>query len=401
VKRQDLAFWIVAAYAAAHFCSMRLFWDIYASPIRGSDFSSYYAAGTLVREGRARDLYAVGTGDSILGEATAGPWAALGSAAGVPTQHYYIYPPFFALLCAPLSLLPFASALNLWLGLDVVLLGAFAALWVRTRGAEMTPPEAAFVAATCLFEFLPLIWAMAVGQTSLIVLVLLTGTLLAWKRGSDTSAGILLGLAVAIKLTPALLSVFFWWRGKRRVALVSAAVFVAAQAASILMLGWGPHRTFYLDVLPLLSGGTCYFLNQSLGALFNRLLTDADVTQVTLVNSPAARALALIAVGLLAAMSAPFLRGGRPGTPLRDEIQFGVVLLLGLAASPISWTHHYLRPWCPSTRWWGTWGGCRRRRWGAPRPPAPPTCSSPASRTPTSSSTAFRAFSTRPRSRGH
>ena len=123
--------------------------------------------------------------------------------------------------------------------------------WVRAREAEITWPEGAFIALTCLFEFLPLIWAMAIGQTSLIILVLLTGTLLAWKRNADTTAGVLLGLAVALKLTPALLTIFFWWRGRRRIAWVSAATFAVAQALAILVMGWDIHRRFFLEVVPM------------------------------------------------------------------------------------------------------------------------------------------------------
>jgi hypothetical protein len=337
-----VVFLMMALFAVGWFTTMRLFWDIYRSGIRGSDFSSYYTAGLLIRQGRVEDLYAVAEGDSILGDATSGPWAEEGRAAGVPRQHYYIYPPAFALLFVPMTFAGFESALNLWLLLDFVLLALFAALYVRARGEPLTWPEGAFMALTCLFEFLPVIWAMAIGQTSFIVLVLLTGTLLAWRRGWDGRAGVLLGLAVALKLTPALLSVFFWWRGRRKIAVISGSVFVAAQLLSIALMGWETHRRFFLEIVPSMSGGTAYFLNQSFGALFNRLITDADVRQVVLVNEPLSRLLAAVAFLVVAAISAPLLRGGRRGVALSDELQFGCVLLLTLFASPISWIHHYL-----------------------------------------------------------
>ncbi len=333
---------LFAAYACAHFLTMRLYWDVVKSPIRGSDFSSYYTAGLLVRQGKAESLYAVAPGDTILGDATSGPYREAGDAAGVTRQHYYIYPPLFALLAVPLSGLSFPAALDLWLGLDLLLLGLFMALYVEIRGDAMTPGEVAFMITVCCFEFLPLIWAMAVGQTSLIVLVLLTATLLLWKRDGDVAAGVALGLAVAIKLTPALLGVFFWWRGRRKIAVVSAIVFVATQAISIAALGWEVHREFFLSVVPSMAGGTCYFLNQSLGAFFNRLLTGGDVREVELVRSGTARLLAAASGLLLVAICSPALRRRAGGVVLAEEIQFGLVLLLTLVLSPISWTHHYL-----------------------------------------------------------
>jgi len=342
VKPKEILFLALALYGAAHFLTMRLPYDIAASPIRGSDFSSYYTAGLLVREGRAASLYDVAPGDTILGDATGGPWAESGGASGIPRQHYFIYPPFFALLAVPLSLLSFPAALDLWLLLDVVLLLAFFEIYRRSRGVEIERIEIAFMIFVALFEFLPLIWAMAVGQTSLLVLVLLGGTLLLWKKGRDPGAGLLLGLATAIKLTPALLIVFFAWRGRRRLASWAAAAFLATQILSIAVLGWRLHRVFYLDIVPGMAGGTCYFLNQSLGALFNRLLTGGDVTTVALSASGGARLLAAASGAALLALSAPILRKPRSGVPLGDEIAFGVVVLLTLILSPISWTHHYM-----------------------------------------------------------
>ncbi|MBI3449467.1 MAG: DUF2029 domain-containing protein [Acidobacteria bacterium] len=341
MKGKGLVFALVAAYACAHFATARLPWDVAQSPIRGSDLSSYYTAARLVSEGRASSLYDVAPGDTILGDATSGPYREAGVAAGIERQHYYIYPPFFALAFLPLGALSFAAVMNVWLALDLALLAAFLALYIRGH-REITGSEAAFAVTVCCFEFLPMIWAMAVGQTSLLVLVLLTGTLLAWRRGSDRAAGALLGLAVAIKLTPALLSVFFWWRGKRTIAIVSLGVFLLTQAISIAALGWAPHRAFFFDVVPQMAAGTSYFLNQSLTGFFDRLLTSDDIREVALAASPAARALSLLAGALLAAFTAGRLRRSRPSAPLADELQFGAVILLTLLLSPISWTHHYL-----------------------------------------------------------
>lgn len=347
MRGRDVPFLMMAIYAAVWFATMRLYWDIHESPIRGSDFSSYYTAGRLVLDGQADALYQVAPQDSILGDATDGPWAGAGRSAGVPRQHYYIYPPFFAILFAPLSMLSYAAALEVWLALDLALLALFMFLYSKTRGEDLTFAEKAFMVAAALFEFLPLIWAMAIGQTSLIVLALLAGTLLTWKRGRDVAAGVLLGLAVSIKLTPALLSVFFLWRGRPKIAWVSLAVFAGTQIASIAALGWEPHRAFYMDVIPSMSGGTCYFLNQSLGAFFNRLLTPGDVRQVDLVSSVPARVLTILTSLALLGACAAFLTRTPRGDSLSDEIQFGSVVLLTLILSPISWTHHYLAALLP------------------------------------------------------
>jgi hypothetical protein len=49
VKGRDRIFILIGILAVAYFVNMRLYWDVYSSPIRGSDFSSYYTAGLLLR----------------------------------------------------------------------------------------------------------------------------------------------------------------------------------------------------------------------------------------------------------------------------------------------------------------------------------------------------------------
>src|SRR5215470_8495033 len=98
--RRDRLALIFVAYAATWFTLVRMPGDILRSPIAGSDLSSYYTAGYLVRTGDGTSLYDVAPGDTILGDATAGPYRRAGDRLGIGRQHYYIYPPFFALLAS-------------------------------------------------------------------------------------------------------------------------------------------------------------------------------------------------------------------------------------------------------------------------------------------------------------
>ncbi|HZC77922.1 MAG TPA: glycosyltransferase 87 family protein, partial [Ktedonobacterales bacterium] len=155
-----------AAYAAAWFFLVRLPGDILRSPIAGSDLSSYYTAGYLARTGQAAHLYDVAPGDTILGDATAGPWRVAGDTLRIERQHYYIYPPFFALAAAPLSLLSFEGARTVWMLMDLTLLGLFVWLylaWRRGDGVPAQPLEIGLIAVTLGLEFLPLIWALTIG----------------------------------------------------------------------------------------------------------------------------------------------------------------------------------------------------------------------------------------------
>ena len=76
----------------------------------GGDFLPAYAAGTLVREGRSRDVYRPAAVEQIerriVGEADLAP---------LPFYGPYLNPPFFAAFYAPLSAMPYRAAAIAWL----------------------------------------------------------------------------------------------------------------------------------------------------------------------------------------------------------------------------------------------------------------------------------------------
>jgi glycosyl transferase family 87 len=70
----------------------------------GTDFSSFYAAGSLVLGGRAGDVYDM-----------AAHFAREQQIFGPATPYYgWLYPPIFLLVATPLALLPYALALIVW-----------------------------------------------------------------------------------------------------------------------------------------------------------------------------------------------------------------------------------------------------------------------------------------------
>src|SRR5215510_13668402 len=77
----------------------------------GTDFSSFYAAGSLVLDGRASDVYDMAAHHAreqqIFGSAT--PYYA------------WLYPPLFLLAVTPLALLPYPVALLVWQGASFAL----------------------------------------------------------------------------------------------------------------------------------------------------------------------------------------------------------------------------------------------------------------------------------------
>ena len=169
---------------------------------------------------------------------------------------HYLYPPFLAALLAPWlttgPLLPY-----LWCAVGFMALVMSA--WLLARLAPPTVPlgqRAAFpVLLFLLLCFEPVYWGAREGQVDAILLLLLCGWVTALQHRNDLGAGFLLGLAIWIKMSPALLLVgalrFRQWR-------VFVGVLLASLSAILLILAL-PHGGSalgdFLTWLPELTAG--------------------------------------------------------------------------------------------------------------------------------------------------
>jgi hypothetical protein len=89
----------------------------------GTDFSSFYAAGSLVLEGRAGDVYNM-----------AAHFAREQQIFGAATPYYgWLYPPLFLFVATPLALLPYPLALIAWQGATFALYLAVIAAILRQQ----------------------------------------------------------------------------------------------------------------------------------------------------------------------------------------------------------------------------------------------------------------------------
>jgi hypothetical protein len=125
----------------------------------------------------------------------------------------YIYPPLPAYLVQPLTFLP--APQYWWFGLNVAACGAFAALAIYLSGSRLA--QSYWSVAVLLFALFPPLWAtLFFGQVSgIIALLLLLTVWLSWRYAAV--AGLLLALAVHIKLYPAFMAFYFLFNRSRMV----------------------------------------------------------------------------------------------------------------------------------------------------------------------------------------
>ncbi|SMC80458.1 glycosyltransferase 87 family protein [Lentzea albidocapillata] len=227
----------------------------------------------------------------------------------------FTYPPFAAMLFSGLT--PFPLPLN-------ALVFTAVGIALFTAACLVAAPNLrtglGLVALCLLLE--PLRITLDMGQVNLILFGLVAADCLLprtpWPRG------LLIGVAAAIKLTPAIFVLFFLSRKRWRPTLTAAAAF-----AGCGLLAWvvapGQSKQFWFHAMldPERVGGLAYSANQSLRGLLFRLGAPEVVWFA-----------AVAAVLVLTVVLLP---------RLRDDLTAVVaVAAAGLLISPVSWSHHWV-----------------------------------------------------------
>jgi hypothetical protein len=157
--------------------------------------------------------------------------------ANIEWYRRYVYPPVFAWAIGPLTLAgPRAYALIWWALLGACWIAAYA-LVARILGGPRRAVHPAVVALPALLLARPIYNGWGLGQITSPLMVALLLALLALRRGRATLGGAVLGLAAAVKLFPAYLSLVFV--RMRRLAPVKALVRTAALVSALPALTLG------------------------------------------------------------------------------------------------------------------------------------------------------------------
>ena len=137
--------------------------------------------------------------------------------ANIAERHNYPNPPVMAVLLMPVMKLPPLAAALVWFYLKVGLaLASFGMVfYVVQKNGVFFPPWA--MGLTVLLSLRPIMGDLQHANVNIFILFLVVASLAAYARGWDWSAGVVLGLAVACKVTPALFIPYFLWKREWKV----------------------------------------------------------------------------------------------------------------------------------------------------------------------------------------
>jgi hypothetical protein len=207
-----------------------------------SDFSIYYCAGTIVRQGQGRQLYDSATQFNV--QRAFSPQATLRVDA-LPYNH----PPFEALLFAPLAYLDYPSAFALWALANLAMLLSLPFLLQPELHHLRNYPWPLWILAA--LAFFPIFLSLLQGQDAILLLFLYTLAFVCLRKKRDLLAGLWLALGL---FKPHLILPFLFLllvQGRKKVlygALPMAAILVGV---SLAVVGWEGCRLYPRYVLHL------------------------------------------------------------------------------------------------------------------------------------------------------
>jgi alpha-1,2-mannosyltransferase len=309
----------------------RDWWASASTPVRLLLFAASAAVSALVlrnlllgHELIDLQVYRFGVEAWMSGGDPYGPMPQTSIGVGLP----YLYPPPSLVLLAPFALMPLwaakvvGTALTL-IALIVTIWVVISRCWPRARDIEVAGGTALVLPIALSLE--PVDETLTFGQLNIWLMALVTLDLLA--RNPRWPRGLLIGVAFALKLTPAAFILFFLLRRDYRAALVtvlSGAAFVALG----FLVAWKASVAYWFTGAGPTDGvsGTPFGTNQTILASLRRLVipeTTQTVIWIAMVGL-------VVGVGVLLMV--------RLDAPTAFVVNAAIALLV----APTAWSHHWI-----------------------------------------------------------
>jgi len=253
----------------------------------------------------------------------------------------FTYPPLAAIAFCPFAWLHMPAASVVITMITFVLLVVstmivLARLDVWSQTAVLPGPGwlrrlwlAVLISSVAAFWLEPIVSNFAFGQINVVLMTLVVADCL--PRRTPWPRGLLLGLGIALKLTPAVFLLYFLLRRDNRAAVVSAASFVGATLIGFALApsdSW-EYWTHTLHNTERIGKPTLNTDQNIAGALARIGLSDQLRSALWVACS----------LGVLALTIWAMRRVLRAGEPTLAVI---CVALFGLVVSPVSWSHHWV-----------------------------------------------------------
>ena len=277
-------------------------------------------------------------------------------------------PPILPITLGPLMALPPVAGAMTWFAIKVALTTIALTMCLNVVKIRDGPFPPFFLSAVLLLSLRPILGDLHHGNINLLILFLIVAMFQAWRQGHDVLAGLLLGLAISYKVTPALFVPYFVYKRSWRTVgatLLALVLFLLVVPSLIVGPRFNLHcltMWWHRMLTPFLVEGNTspQEINQSMVGVLTRLLTEIppgtnrydlhlDVNVVSWppqVVSYLVKCITLGLVGLLAFFCRTRAQDRRDPRYLGE---IALVVLTMLFVSERSWKHHFVTLLLPYT----------------------------------------------------
>jgi len=262
----------------------------------------------------------------------------------------FVYPPLWAALAAPLAeRLGPSGFFNSFFVAHILMIAV--SIMLTYRLIRPPVPMVLWCVISCALLFTSLIASSALfhNQLQITVTFLIILALERYKSGASITAGIALGLAAAIKITPVALGLIFLLDRDHRAVAATALTGLTLLALSLAIAGPDLHAQFLTSVRDISGQIALMHVNWNIEAyLFQikTLITGPPLHSLPLIPNmalaePLWTRIATIAI-CIAGLAFVLTRTQHLSPEDRLRLRpFGLLLVLTLCA-PLGWSHHYL-----------------------------------------------------------
>jgi Glycosyltransferase family 87 len=298
----------------------------YINIIASSDFYADYVAAKSLRA--KVPLYPGSMRNVIVGETVI---------EGVLNFH----PPFNAILFLPLSYLSYPTAFILWNLLNLFLYALL--IYIVLRKFDLLQRDIVF-RSFCLFLWYPFLCHILLGQSSIVLSVLIVGGYFLVRSGREATGAIFLACATLIKMFPGFLVLYFLILRKWYGAVVMMVTVVAGLLLTCAIVGSENFIPYFTQVIPRHADVWVTFpLNASLPGFlsffFSDTLKDGEVYATALLNlGHLGRRISMI-IPMVCSLPIAFQLFRKMKGKNDSESLFAFLLLTTLLVSPLTWGH--------------------------------------------------------------
>ena len=246
----------------------------------------------------------------------------------------WTWPPFGALLMVPLTAIPDGLLMTLAYAVNAVCLAAV--VWIcsgplRSWLAGTAPRLLAVGGLTLVaLPLTPVADVLGLGQIGLVLLLLCSFDIVVVARRAPSAYGVLVGIATAVKITPALFIVHFVVTRQWRAAVTATLTVVACWSAAAVIL-WN-------DTVIYWSEGLLFRVNERIDHFGSGVFNQSWMGLVDGLPAPLPTPLwvALSTATLVVAFRAA-VHAHRADDPV---LVLGLVGLASVLVTPVAWHHH-------------------------------------------------------------